>query len=494
MDNRFIDPGGSQSSYRDFPPLNSYTHNSKRPRYIEDNNYSRNSVYLTFKVCNSAKTLKAFSPFKINDALNKINSEWKFISTNRERDIITILVLEEIISQEFIGTKTITIGGDNVDVSFELHTGLNFSKGTVFCPEIIKMTNEEIVESLKEQNVHEIYRFQKRNSSNEFYDTGLFVVTFNGTDPPKNLKVAYLSVPVATYYPNPMQCNHCFKLGHILKKCKNISLNKACVKCGAHTEHEDCTLFCVNCNEAHSNKFKGCPEYKKEKLIIKLKVDQNLSFPEARRRCLANKGASSFAEAADRGELVNIVGNLNKKVDELIKENLILKNSNSLFSQEVSELKDSINDSAMNELQKQFDEFKEQVEVSTVKLNEEIKNQKVLHEAQLQQHIQETDIIKKKLKEKNDLLEQVNKYLEENGLYPEDLKTKGITVSHELQQKVNVIEIDDDESTSSKKKPGRSRNFSPAAAAIAKIKNVEKVTVKRLENKSLSQGSTSQKK
>lgn len=103
---RFVDPGGTSS--RSYPPLNTYTHHAKRLRFDETKDASaQNSLYLTFKVSHAAKTLKSFSPFKINDALNKISNEWKFISANRERDVITILVTDENISQKFIKTNSI---------------------------------------------------------------------------------------------------------------------------------------------------------------------------------------------------------------------------------------------------------------------------------------------------------------------------------------------------------------------------------------------------
>lgn len=450
--NNFFDPGGTQS--RNYPAINEFTHNSKRGRFSDDNNaYLSFALYITFKISNPLKSLKLFSPFKVNDVLNTITHDWKYISTNRERDVITILVIDKSNAEKFINTKSVCFGEEDLDVVFEAHSALNSSKGTIFCPEIIKMSNEEIIDSLKDQNVSDIYRFQKRNTNNIFFDSGLFILTFNGNIPPRNIKVAYLSIPVSTYYPNPRQCNHCFKLGHTTKQCKNSNLEKACVRCGSVAAHDDCEFTCVNCKESHSNKYKGCNEYKKEKAIIKLKIDHNLSYPEARRRYVANRGASSYSEAAERGELVKMIENLNKKVDLLIKENEELKNANTAYSVKLNELKDKQNNDSNHDLQQKFDDFKATVTESTEKLNNEIEKQKMLHNEQVKDYSKNIVNLENQLATKSSLLEDIHKYLLGNKLYPENLKHQGIESLLESNKKptdkgleISSIEIDDDDS------------------------------------------------
>lgn len=490
MESSFRDPGGS------FPPYNAYMHNSKRPRLSEDNNIiSSSSAYLTFNVVENGKSLKDLSPFIINAALNQINDSWNYVSSNRDRDMITILVQEDGNIKKFLETKSFKIGNEEINVSFQRHPGLNFSKGTIFCPEILKMTDLEIVENLKDQNVHEVYRFKKRNSLKDLVDTGLFTITFQGNRTPQYIKIAYLNIQVSTYYPNPMQCNHCFKFGHILKKCKNISEKTACIKCGSNTDHEECDFSCVNCNEQHSNKYRGCAIFKKEKAIIKLKIDHNLSFAEARRRFNANRGASTFAEAADRGELAHTVETLNKKLELLIKENEMLKDHNSKYSERINELSDTSNNDSI--LQKQFDDFKRQMEFSSARLQEEMEKQKMLHQEQMEHIKNHSTQVSNELEKKNQLLEQIHKYLSDNNLYPENLKSKGIEVllssvnSHPLDKglKASAIEIDDDEEddTSQESKITKKSAKGPRSTSVESLKKLNvkqpKPTVKRLENK-----------
>lgn len=497
LDSSFRDPGGS------FPPYSSYSHNAKKSRFAEDN-FNINSSYLTFNVTTPGKSLKDFSPFSINAALNQINNSWKYISSNRDRDTITLLVSEELNINTFIKTESLKIGDDELMVKFLEHSVLNFSKGTIFCPEILQMSDNDIVRNLDDQNVQEVYRFKKRNQNSQLIDTGLFTITFRANKIPRSIKIAYLSVPVSTFYPNPMQCNHCFRLGHTAKKCKNIALKAACVKCGSHNEHEDCEYICVNCNEGHSNKYRGCSVYKKEKGIIKLKIDQDLSFTEARRRYNANRGASTFAEAAERGELIKLVESLNKKVDLLTKENESLKDSNLKYSQRLNQL----NEEEPANLQKEFDDFKQKMETSTSKLNAEMKKQKELYQEQIEQLTLQTNQASKELDGKNKLLEQIHQYLSSNNLYPEDLENKSVEaiVSKDVTNlsrkslETSPIEIDDeeDDNTNTPQTSNSRKNAQRGGAKstlqlntlssgdIKKLNLKQAKTVKRLENKEAS--------
>lgn len=96
----------------------------------------------------------------------------------------------------------------------------------------------------------------------------------------------------------------------------------------------ECFDLCVNCQGNHPSKSKKCERYLAEKEIIKIKIKQNISFPEARRIFDQTGGVSSYAEAAQKSELLSIVNqlkadnkNLNKKLEEITKLNLNLNGS-----------------------------------------------------------------------------------------------------------------------------------------------------------------------
>lgn len=86
-----------------------------------------------------------------------------------------------------------------------------------------------------------------------------------------------------------MRCFRCQRFGHTQKRCTNTTV---CAKCGesdhgdspcAHADH------CVNCDGDHASNSKVCPRYTEEKDIQELRVEQNLTFFEARKKYYNDK-------------------------------------------------------------------------------------------------------------------------------------------------------------------------------------------------------------
>lgn len=44
---------------------------------------------------------------------------------------------------------------------------------------------------------------------------------------------------------------------------------------------------CINCSGPHSAAYQGCPKYKEQKLILKVKGDKNISYAEAAKKIKA---------------------------------------------------------------------------------------------------------------------------------------------------------------------------------------------------------------
>ena len=58
---------------------------------------------------------------------------------------------------------------------------------------------------------------------------------------------------------------------------------------------------CVNCSGDHPANSKECPQWEKEKKILKIKCEQNLSFPEARKQYAQFYQARTYASAMKPG-------------------------------------------------------------------------------------------------------------------------------------------------------------------------------------------------
>ena len=61
--------------------------------------------------------------------------------------------------------------------------------------------------------------------------------------------------------------------------------------------HFVCGSSCVNCSGEHPANSKQCPAWEKEKKILKIKCEQNISFPEARKQYEQFYDTRSYASA-----------------------------------------------------------------------------------------------------------------------------------------------------------------------------------------------------
>lgn len=126
------------------------------------------------------------------------------------------------------------------------------------------------------------------------------ILTFQKTVLPESVKAGYLYCRVRPYIPNPRRCFRCQRFGHSSHSCRS---KPSCAKC-ASVEHdsERCVndLRCVNCNGPHASYSRSCPRWQEEKDIMTLKVTENLTYIQAKKRvAFTRKG--TFAEAARRG-------------------------------------------------------------------------------------------------------------------------------------------------------------------------------------------------
>ena len=88
-----------------------------------------------------------------------------------------------------------------------------------------------------------------------------------------------MQVKVDVYIPNPLRFYQCKVFGHHENKCGRQAI---CVNCNMP---EHCPVGqsqrpakCVNCSGEHPANSKQCPAWGKEKKILKIKCEQNISF------------------------------------------------------------------------------------------------------------------------------------------------------------------------------------------------------------------------
>ena len=95
------------------------------------------------------------------------------------------------------------------------------------------------------------------------------------------------------YIPPPKKCIKCKEFGHWVEDCGNTWKCNICGK--SHDESIDCkdSLHCVSCGEGHRSNDPHCRKYLKEKEIVEISYQKNVSFPQA--RTLLATGTRSFA-------------------------------------------------------------------------------------------------------------------------------------------------------------------------------------------------------
>ena len=139
------------------------------------------------------------------------------------------------------------------------------------------MSEETLTKELADQGVIHMKQFTVKTSAG-VSNTNTYVMTFSCASLPQAIKAGYHNIKVEVYIPNPLWCYKCQQYDHGAMRCTN---GHVCHQCGGN-EHKgfDCkeTPFCCNC-------------------ICKLKVTNNISFPEAHKLYFSQKKPTTSATA-----------------------------------------------------------------------------------------------------------------------------------------------------------------------------------------------------
>ena len=240
------------------------------------------SKYLLLKHEDTTKKIRDENPFDIYRDLKCIIPKKNFFKVRPQSNgNLVIEVDKKETHDKLLQVKKL----GKVPVNIQPHTTMNQCKGTIFCDNIPKMTDEQILEEIKDQDVAEVYRTKRRDDKNNLVSTSLFIITFDKTTLPNEVKIGYMNCKVRVYIPNPRICFNCMKFGHGRNTCSHESVCAKCAHSGPdHPDYEECEndLKCANCHGDHPATSKQCPMYKLEKKIMERKIRYNLTYPQAR--------------------------------------------------------------------------------------------------------------------------------------------------------------------------------------------------------------------
>jgi hypothetical protein len=241
-----------------------------------------------------ARRLDSLSPFLIEKTIKAMVGTVKSAKPLRSGDLLVEVANKAQASHVAKLTKLGTI-----DIESNPHRSLNIKKGVVRCHQFQTMTETDLLQHLAAQAVTEVKRIQvSRGGKKE--NTNTYVLTFTAPKLPEYIKAGYLRVPVSPYIPNPLRCFKCQKYGHHQGICRRTIACQVCSQEGHDTKECNNPPRCCNCGGEHSPGARLCPTWEREKQINTIKVQKNISFPEAR-RCLEMRNAAgpvTYAQAA----------------------------------------------------------------------------------------------------------------------------------------------------------------------------------------------------
>lgn len=265
--------------------------------------------YVVISASSNDKTLQEYSCFAVHRSLKLICSDILSVSELRDGNLL-LLIGNKNSAEKLISTKVLP---GICNIKSDYHKNLNFSKGTIYAPYLNKIPEAEIISELKSQGVVEVYKYLKKNSDDKLAPCGVILLTFDRYHTPEKLDISWHKVKVRPYYPNPMRCKSCQKLGHTQKWCKNSPLCENCAL-PPHKPTECTRTHCVNCSEEHPSISSDCKVFKQQKEILKIKTKDKCSIKTAKEKYIAQNSAPLFTRSYS--EVTN-----NKHTDDLTKKN-----------------------------------------------------------------------------------------------------------------------------------------------------------------------------
>ena len=246
--------------------------------------------------------LQRLSPFAIQKALVGLAGEPKNVKKLRNGSLL-IEALTESHSKCLLKSKALC----NVPITVTAHSFLNSSRGVIRSRDLEGVDDDEMCNNLTSQGVTAVKRISVRRN-NELVPTNTLVLTFSCPTLPKSIKAGYLSIPVEAFIPNPLRCFKCQRFGHGQNSCRN---KLTCARCG-QLDHDskDCKrdTICCNCRGSHFAYSRECPKWKLEKKVQQVKVQNNVSFFDARKLVETTGPAMGKSYAAAAGVSNRAIG------------------------------------------------------------------------------------------------------------------------------------------------------------------------------------------
>lgn len=209
---------------------------------------------------------------------------------------------------------------DGTAIEIKEHDQLNQRKCVVSNIDSVGLTDDYLKSQLASQGVKEIRRIKRKIPNGAWENTPTIILTIAGTVIPPHIDFGWSRCRTRNYYPSPMLCFHCWEYGHTGKRCPQQF--RTCGRCSkthpedrptnsstlpgenppmaTQNERPACTEdpFCKHCKSGdHPVSSRRCATYLREVDIQHIRVDEGISYPQARKIYEARLAAGSSSTA-----------------------------------------------------------------------------------------------------------------------------------------------------------------------------------------------------
>ena len=235
--------------------------------------------YLVIKSKDEDKPITSFSPFVIEKQIEAVIGTAKSVKKLKNQT----LLVETLRKGQTDNLKKMT-SFFAIPVEVTEHQSLNSSKGIIREKKIKMESEENIIEYLSPQGVTHVKRF-KIKKNGELINTNTLLLTFNSVVTPKTRKI--LLELFQSQFTFPIRLGFSISNGSNIMKITALSFLGQYVKIAELDDHRTSKCKnpakCENCGGPHMSRSSDCEVWKKEKEVIKIKVTQRLTYPEARK-------------------------------------------------------------------------------------------------------------------------------------------------------------------------------------------------------------------
>lgn len=261
------------------------------------------------------------------------------LKTKDEKQFNTVMNLKQPVN--------VTVKGVAKDVIFEEVVSKNITKGIVFENSWMQLTTDEIKDELNKENhkVREVRQMTRRNKDKTEEKTNRYIITFDSEELPERVKLYGMSYRIRQYYPSPLVCVKCLKVGHIQTKCNQQHIT--CRHCGGVVSEEHVCQsppICPNCpaeDNHHIPNCKECPRMESERLITNCKINNRVSYGKAREiveNLIKNDQSTPQNQWNTRSESIDEPTTNKKNDDQTCLEIIRVRNELKTVNERIAEL------------------------------------------------------------------------------------------------------------------------------------------------------------